>query len=312
MRYVLTALQQRFLDLSFVTSGVRVEIVERVGKWMEEDRLSALSADLRNVAAKSLSEKDLDYGVFSGDRTRLAASTITVVRDKTTHAPIAFNALVHMDTTAAGKPCEVIHLGLVMVDPDVRSRGLSWILYGLTCLLLFLRSGLRPHYISNVTQVPAVVGMVSETFSQVQPTPEAPETRDFEMILIARDIMARHRHVFGVGPDATFDEKRSVIQNAYTGGSDNLKKSFDDATKHRDAAYNSWCAEALDYERGDDFLQIGVIDLAAANRYVARSVPRRSLLGVTLLGLIVVLQRAVVPALQWIDDTKDFGRLRAR
>ena len=40
-----------------------------------------------------------------------------------------------------------------MVDPDARSRGFSWVLYGLTCVLLFVRNGLRPLYVSNVTQV---------------------------------------------------------------------------------------------------------------------------------------------------------------
>ena len=47
-----------------------------------------------------------------------------------------------------------------MVDPDVQGQGLSWVLYGLTTLVLFIRDGLRPRWISNVTQVPAVCGMV--------------------------------------------------------------------------------------------------------------------------------------------------------
>ena len=59
--------------------------------------------------------------------------------------------------------------------------------------------------------------------------------------------MRRHRRVFGVGEDAGFDEARFVITNAYTGGSDNLKKSFDVAPKHRDEAYNDFCREQLDY-----------------------------------------------------------------
>jgi len=312
LRYVLSALRQKFLDLRFVTAGVKVEIVERPGLWMDQDRLAALSHDLRHVAGKTLNAGELDYGVFSGQPERLAASTITVVRDKNSDAPMAFNALAHMRTHPAGKVTDVMHLGLVMVDPDVRSKGLSWILYGLTCILLFLRAGLRPLYVSNVTQVPAVVGMVSDTFSEVEPTPTTPAPRDFRKVLIARQIMADHRHVFGVGEDATFDGTHFVIQDAYTGGSDDLKKTFAEAAKHRDASYNTWCEETLDYARGDDFLQIGKIDLAATRRYVLRSVPRQSLAGLVALGLILVLQRAVLPTLQWLDPKTDFGRLRAR
>jgi hypothetical protein len=100
------------------------------------------------------------------------------------------------------------------------------VLYGLTCFLLFVRNQFRPLWISNVTQVPAVVGMVSEMFSDVWPYPDA-DRRTLNHVLMARRIMAGHRHVFGVGEDAEFDETRFVITNAYTGGSDNLKKTWD-------------------------------------------------------------------------------------
>ncbi|MEJ6391645.1 hypothetical protein V8J82_00170 [Gymnodinialimonas sp. 2305UL16-5] len=312
MRVFAKALRQPFLELEFMASGVSVEVIERPGLWMAPDRLQALSADLRRIASLTLAAGELTYGVFSGDPARMAASTITLVRDPQTRRPIGFNALVHLQTQPGNQRVEVIHLGLVMVDPNVQSKGLSWILYGLTCMLLFLRAGLRPCYISNVTQVPAVVGMVSETFSEVVPTPQTPVPQDFRKILIAREIMAHHRHVFGVGAEAEFDDSDFIIRNAYTGGSDDLKKSFEIAPKHREARYNEWCKAVLDYERGDDVLQIGLLDLSAAQRYVSRSVPRRSLAGLALLGLILVLQRAIVPALQWFNPSRDFGRLQSR
>ena len=44
-----------------------------------------------------------------------------------------------------------------------------------------------------------------------------------------------------------FDEERFVITDAYTGGSDNLKKSFAEAPKHRAPLYNEMCERELDY-----------------------------------------------------------------
>ena len=174
-----------------------------------------------------------------------------------------------------GEPAEVTHLGLVMVDPDERGQGLSWVLYGLTALVLFVRDGLRPKWISNVTQVPAVVGMVCETFSDVFPSPHPGARQSFAHLQLARGIMRRHRAVFGVGDEAGFDEARFVITDAYTGGSDALKKTFESAPKHRDPQYKAFCARELDYTRGDDVLQIGRIDLAGARRYLhARSAAR--------------------------------------
>jgi len=69
--------------------------------------------------------------------------------------------------------------------------------------------------------------------------------------------MSRHRAAFGVGPDAEFDPPRFVIGNSYTGGSDDLKKSFARCAKHRDDRFNTLCHELLDYDRGDDLIQVG-------------------------------------------------------
>lgn len=103
--------------------------------------------------------------------------------------------------------------------------------------------------------------------------------------------MADHRHVFGVGPDAGFDEARFVITNAYTGGSDDLKKSWGSAPKHREARFNRFCASLLDYDRGDDLLQLGRMDLPALRRCLRREVPKSALAGVILTAGYLSLRR---------------------
>lgn len=312
MGLIAKAVSKDYLDVSFQSGTNTVEIFERPGRWMSSERLEELRSDLIGVARETLESGALDYGVLSGDRERLENAIITLVRRANDGKPVAFNALALIDCHMSTSRVRVIHLGLVMVDPKERQKGLSWILYGLTCLLLFIRSGLRPLYVSNVTQVPAVVGMVSETFSEVSPTPEEPEPSDFRKILIAREIMQNHRHVFGVGADAEFDEKRFVIRNAYTGGSDDLKKTVEETSKHREDKFNGWCRRELNYDRGDDFLQIGQIDLAAAQRYVSRTVPKGSLMQLAALGALVVARRVFLPAAHWFNSEKDYGLLRAR
>jgi hypothetical protein len=306
----LRGLLQSHLNLRLSpAAGVETRIVDRPGVWMKPDALAGLVEDVRAVARETLPEGDLTYGVLGGDPERLKATVLTVVYDKETGRPIAFNALAWMAMTLRGRPLDVLHMGLVMVSPKARSRGLSWILYGLTCFLLFARGGMRPIWISNVTQVPAVVGMVAESFAQVYPTPDgAPQS--FEHLFIARQIMRMHRHVFGVGPEATFDEGRFVIQNAYTGGSDDLKKTFAAAAKHRQDKYNQLCQTMLDYERGDDFLQIGQVNLAAAQKYAFAEVPRASLPGLVLSGAFLGLQALLLPLLHWLDARRPWGSLR--
>jgi hypothetical protein len=237
---------------------------------------------------------------------------VTLICEEASGRPIAFNALSVMPVELDGEAIEVTHLGLVMVDPDVQGQGLSWVLYGLTTLVLFMRGGLRPKWISNVTQVPAVCGMVSETFSDVFPSQHPGARQNFAHLQLARGIMRQHRSVFGVSEAAGFDEARFVITDAYTGGSDALKKSFDAAPKHRNEQTNAFCARELDYARGDDLLQIGRIDLAAARRYLFSEVPSGSLPALLATSAVLALQRLVLPLAHWMDDTRAFGVLRPR
>jgi GNAT superfamily N-acetyltransferase len=307
------AISQPTIDLTLRThAGLLTRIVERPGLSLPQSELDALVSQLRIVAAKTLSEQRLSYGIFSGEAEPLDRAVITLISEEESGRPIAFNALALMDVELDGEVTEVTHLGLVMVDPEVRGQGLSWVLYGLTALVLFARGGLRAKWISSVTQVPAVAGMVCDTFSDVFPSPQPDARQSFAHLQLARGIMARHRAVFGVGEEAGFDEARFVITNAYSGGSDALKKSFDVAAKHRSDVYNDFCARELDYVRGDDLLQLGRIDLAGARRYLLSEVPSGSLPALLATSAVLALQRLVLPVAHWMDDTRAFGLLRPR
>jgi hypothetical protein len=309
----LKALSQPTIDLSLRThAGLRTRIVEAPGLSLPRAELDTLVSQLRTIAAKTLPQESLTYGIFSGEPERLSRAIVTLICEEDTGRPIAFNALSVMDVALDGEPVQVTHLGLVMVDPDVRGQGLSWVLYGLTALVLFARDGLRPKWISNVTQVPAVVGMVSDTFSDVFPSPLPGARESFAHRQLARGIMAHHRAVFGVGEEAGFDEARFIITNAYTGGSDALKKTFESAPKHRNGQYNDFCARELDYARGDDVLQLGRIDLAGARRYLMSEVPHGSLPALLAASAMLALQRLVLPVIYWMDDTRPFGTVRPR
>jgi hypothetical protein len=290
--------------------GLSLRIAERPGLSLPPDELAGLVGELKRVARLAAPAGDLDYGVLGGEPERLENAVVTVVYDARTKTPVAFNALALMDATLAGRPVEILHLGLVMVDPAMRGRGLSELLYGLTCVLLFLRQGCRPVRLSNVTQVPAVLGMVCEAFDQVFPTPERANDPGFVHLTLARQIMARHRHVFGVGAEAIFDEDRSVILDSYTGGSDNLKKAFSDTAKHRKGVYNLMCERELDYRRGDDFLQIGQLNMEAARRYLARVAAPNAGVWFAIRLFLFAVQSALLPAAHWFDDAEPMGRLR--
>ena len=307
---IIQALRGDFLRLRFRPDRSHiVEIIERPGLWLERSALEDLVIACRGVVAACLGGRQLDYGLFAPGGAAWDRSVITVVRRAGDGKAIAFNAMPLLPVARGGQAAHVLHLGLVMVDPGERGGGLSWILYGLTCFALFVRGGLRPLWISSVTQVPAVVGMVAETFDQVYPG-QAGTPASFAHRHLAHQIMAGERDAFGVGDDAGFDPDAQIITNAYTGGSDNLKKSLAVAAKHRDECYNRFCAAALNYDRGDDVLQIGRLDIGTARRFLARSVPRSALPQLAAQGLMIGVQAVIAPLLQWLDADRPLGRLR--
>lgn len=302
----------RFLDLKLNASrNVRVHVVECPGQWMSAAELDALLAPMRELTRRSIGH-DLDYGVLAGSPERLRHAVITLLHDRVSGKLVAFNALSYMAVELRGRPERALHLGLVMVDPGYRTQGLSWVLYGLTCILIFVKHGLRPLWVSNVTQVPSIVGKVAESFVTAYPNPFHPTRRSFDHVCVAREIMRRHRQVFGVGDDAGFDEDRFVITNAYTGGSDNLKKRFEDAPKHRDERANEICRSTLDYVRGDDFLQVARFDQNVALRYLLREVPRNSLPALLYRLGFLLLGKTLLPLLHWLSPREPMGELRAR
>ncbi|MEE2849099.1 MAG: hypothetical protein VX561_04460 [Pseudomonadota bacterium] len=303
-------LTTRLLDTTVSAGpGLRSRIVERPGLALAPADLAALVEDVRSIARSVLSDGDLTYGIFSGDPETLSRTVLTVVYEKKSGRPVAFNALAILDADLGGRSVEILHLGLVMVRPDVRGSGLSATLYGLTCVLLFVRRQCRAVWVSSVTQVPAVVGMVAETFSDVYPgRPGA--RRSFQHERLARQIMGRWRHAFGVGDEAGFDADRFVITDAYTGGSDDLKKTFESAAKHRTDIYNDLCAAELDYGRGDDLLQIGQIDMRAASRYLGKVAPPDTVPGLLGRFALLMIQAGLLPLVHWLDHTQPWGSLR--
>ena len=291
--------------------GVHTKVIEAPGLWMSSDQQAKLVQDLRKVVT-ALGCGDLDYGIFTGTKEALDRGVVTIIYDGPNKKPLAFNSMAMMPCQLRGQPISVLHLGLTIVDPEYQSKGFTWTLYGLSTILLLIKNRLKPIWTSNVTQVPTVLGKVSENFTEVFPNPKTNQRRTFDHLTLARQIMEYHRDVFGVGPEATFDEDRFVIENSYTGGSDHLKKKFEDCTMHRVPIYNDYCKQELNYERGDDFLQLGKTDLQTVFQYVFRSLPANFLMTFLAKALLVSLNSFIAPVIQWYDTSKPFNELRAR
>lgn len=272
LRIVRGALSTRHVVKVQLTPDVEATIYDKPGRWMRDGELDALRAEITAVARAAI-PGDLTYGVFRPDRAPYENRLIVVGRHLGRGEAVGFNAMPELDVQLEASRVRVLHLGLLVIHPGYQRQGFQGLLYGLGAFSALHRIPERPVWISNVTEVPAVFGAVSDHFLDVFPsyTRSGPPPELHRSIALG--IMKDHSHEFGVGRDASFDAERFVIQGSYTGGSDALKKSFDVAPKHRNAAANDYCQRELDYGRGDDFLQIMQLDGTVISNWLAQRIP---------------------------------------
>lgn len=272
LRLVRGALSTRQVVLVRLTRDVEATIYDKPGLWMGDSELAGLRAEITSVAAAAI-PGELTYGVFRPERRPYENRLIVVGRHVGRGEAVGFNAMPELAVSTPEGPVRVLHLGLLVIHPSYQRQGFQGLLYGLGAFSAIHRIPERPVWMSNVTEVPAVFGAVCDHFMDAYPSytrtgPPPPRHR-----AIALAMMRDHSHEFGVGKDAGFDAERFVIQGSYTGGSDALKKTFDVAPKYRVEAANAFCRAQLDYDRGDDFLQIAQLDITAISNWLALRIP---------------------------------------
>lgn len=255
-----------------LSDEIEATIYDRPGLWMNDGELGRLQDEIGAVARAAV-PGDLRYGVLLRERLPFENRLIVVGRHLPSGDVVGFNALPWLAVSVGGRTVTVMHMGLLIIHPRYQRRGLQGLLYGVGAFNAYHRTKQRPLWISNVTEVPAVFGAVCDQLRDAHPhyghdRPPPPEYR-----ALAAAIVADHRHEFGVGPEAGFDRERFVITGSYTGGSDALKKRFADAPRYRVDACNDFCGGRLDYARGDDFLQIGMMDATVITNWLTRRIP---------------------------------------
>ena len=290
------------LDLG---GSIYYKIWDRPGGWMNKSDINLLIEDIRTIAISGQEKKEIpDYGVLKADTNDLKNRVITIAYRKKDNRPVGFAAQIFLDVTVGLNVTPVLHLGLVYVAKDFQKKSILGMLYILPNILLLLKGGFRPIWISNVSQVPAIIGIVADYYDEVYPNPIKEQKQSLMQKSLSTEIMEQYRSSFGTGEDATFDPTKHIIYNSYTGGSDNLKKSFEECPKYRNEEVNIFCKNNLNYDRGDDVIQIGLLSGKLIHRFFAKRVA-----GVSRVQWISYLFAAgiftiTLPVLRWLTRKK--------
>ena len=287
--------------------GLEFVVYERPGDWCNDQELNQLVEDMRTVALAGQDGREIPwYGPLEGRREDLKNRIISVAYDRKAGKPVGFSAQSYLPVSEAHFRAEVVHLGLIYVDPSLQGRSISYILSLFPNVLILIKSGFRDTWVSSVSQVPAVVGLVACNYSDVYPSHQKDSRQSFMHKKLAQLIMRQHRAVFGVGEEASFELKDQIIRNAYTGGSDNMKKSFDQAALHRISKVNEMCDTQLCYERGDDFLQLGKLGHDAVTGLFKNKMKKMSKVHILLNLSLIFVTTSILPVLRWIIPQKKF------
>jgi len=246
-------------------SPYRLQFVDRPGWSLQGHALQRLVQELRETAATCFDEVP-PYQAMSGTRDELCDKVLSVARRRDGRMA-GFCSTVLLPVPGVG---EVLHLGLTCVRPEDRGAGLTHLLtQKVVAGYLIRHRPLGRLWVSNCAAVLSSLGNVALHFENVHPSPLLRQAPSDKHVRIARAIAARYREKMFVHARAQFDESRFVFRGSVKGTV--FQKAKDDRRyHHRNGALNSFYSRLMDFENGDEVLQVGYVSTLSTVKYAYR------------------------------------------
>jgi hypothetical protein len=239
--------------LSFAFNGARFEILDRPLSWMSEYELVALQARLRRIASARFGHVP-SYSYFAD--TRLFRDKILVLcSDPTGRVDLCFCAMCDLGSVRGRR---VVHLGSVFSAAE--NRGYVNYVYTIGLTYVTWSVGpLRTVYITSLTHTPKIFGAVAEGFENVYPRGR-PGEQPSALHLALRDQLIEQyiRPEWDVtSPLRTSESFVMAALRRQTEGNIMFPDSAVTVPKHRKEHFNRHVLGLVDYQRGDEILQVG-------------------------------------------------------
>lgn len=249
----------------------QIKFFYRPGLNLPTEAKEHLQAECRKIAAMCFEEIP-NYQCLEQDPHALDDKVITVAQSP--DGSIAgFCSAVLLPIEGVGN---ILHLGLTCVDPSARGHHLTHKLTSKLLTQYLLRyKPIGKLWISNVACVLSSLGNVALNFDNVFPSPLSAPVPDEKHLVIASAISKHHRKIMAISEDARFCPHTFVFQGSVK---DTVfqKGESDRQYHHRDKGLNQFYTGLMEFERGDEVLQVGTVSLASLIRYLLRgTVPAR-------------------------------------
>lgn len=245
-----------------------IEIYNKPGINLTNSELAKFHQEILDVANECLDEIP-DYQCLSGKKSEYDRLIIAVSRDKDGRMD-GFCSSYILNVEEAGN---VLHLGLTCVSPRARGLGLTHKLTSKVITTYLLRYSLfKPAWISNVACVLSSLGNVAMHFEDVFPSPFITIPSE-KHVKIAKFIDQNFRHELYINHDAIFSAEEFIFEKSVTGTM--FEKSADDKKYyHRDSELNNYYKDLIDFNNGDEVLQIGKVSILSFPKYLMKNLKR--------------------------------------
>ena len=245
-----------------------IEVYYKPGLMVDDAELEYLTEKIKETAETCFTSLP-DYQVMKGTREELSDKVIAVSwSDRKRSQVDGFCSSVLLPVEGIG---EVMHLGLTCVHPDARSRGLTHILTHKAVASQLLRTSplVGKLWISNCAAVLSSLVNVAVYFENVYPSPFFKNRKTEEHVMIGEAINKYYRDKMYINPDAEFDREEFIFRRSVR-GTVFQKSSSDYKYHHRNRILNSFYQQIMDFDNGDEVLQIGYASTFAAIRHMLR------------------------------------------
>jgi hypothetical protein len=232
---------------------------------MDDKRLDFLVKKLREVAGTCFDEVP-PYQVMTGTRQELSDKVLSVAW-RPDNRIAGFCSTVLLPVKNVG---EVLHLGLTCVRPEDRSSGLTHLLTKKAVAGYLVRhKPLGRLWVSNCAAVLSSLGNVVLHFENVYPSPMAHVKPTANHHRIARAIADDYRDKIFIHSNSVFDERRFVFHGSVK---DTVfqKAEEDKRFHHRNGILNGYYRNLMDFDNGDEVLQIGYVSTLTTVKYAYR------------------------------------------
>lgn len=252
-------------------SGFIYETLFYPGKGLNDSDLNKLVTELKDVASLCFPETP-DYQALTGKREELERAIITTARDKTGNLKGFCSALV-LPVESVGN---IFHTGLTCVHPSARGKKLTHKLTSKLLIKFLMKESLfKETWVTNCACVLSSIGNVALYFEDIYPSPFGAEVPTMTHINIAKAVDEKYRGPIAINDSAKFNLNTFVFEGSVEGTLFE-KDAEDQRFHHRNKKLTNYYKDLLDFERGDEVLQVGKVSMMTFPKYFAKTALKKT------------------------------------